>query len=121
MSAKYEDDLTDCLERQINHMKSVYSATFEKTLEPLELLNAIYDMELQSIYGDLYVLLCVFLCLPVTVSGGERVFSRTILIFKTNKQTKKTLFVPIFMPRDRLNGLARLSIVSRHRIWNLKT
>lgn len=60
-------------------MKSVNSAMFEKTLGPLELLNTIYDMELQSIYGDLCVLLRIFLCLPVTVLGNERAFSRMTL------------------------------------------
>lgn len=104
LSAKYKSDVTDSLESQIHHMKSIFSATFEKNLGPLELLNAIYDMELQSIYGDLCVLLRIFLSLPVTVSGGERAFSKLKLIKNYLRST---------MCQERLNSLAMLSIESQ--------
>ncbi len=66
LSEKYKNDLTDSPEDQIQHFKKIYSATFNDDLGPLDLLNAIYTKGLQSIYGDLCVLLRVFLSLPVT-------------------------------------------------------
>ncbi|CAK6975371.1 uncharacterized protein LOC114548239 [Scomber scombrus] len=75
LSEKYKNDLTESLDDQIQHLKNIYSATFEDGLGPLDLLNAVYTMGQQSIYGDLCVLLHIFLSLslPVTVTvAGER-------------------------------------------------
>lgn len=101
LSEKYKNDLTESLEDQIQHLKKIYSATFEDGLGPLDLLNAIYTRGLQSIYGDLCVLLHIFLSLPVTVAGGERAFSKMKIIKNYLRSN---------MSQERLNGLAMLSI-----------
>ena len=101
LSEKYKNDLTESLEDQIQHLKKIYSATFEDGLGPLDLLNAIYTMGLQSIYGDLCVLLRIFLSLPVTVAGGERAFSKMKIIKNYLRSN---------LSQERLNGLAMLSI-----------
>ena len=58
-------------------------------------------MGLQSIYGDLCVLLHIFLSLPVTVAGGEPAFSKMKIIKNYLRSN---------MSQERLNGLAMLSI-----------
>lgn len=58
-------------------------------------------LELQSIYGDLCVLLHIFLNQPVTVAAGERSFSKMKLIKNYLCST---------MSQERLNSLAMLSI-----------
>ena len=101
LTEKYKSDLTESLQDQILHIKKIYSATFQGKLGPLDLLNAIYKMGLQSIYGDLCILLRIFLSLPVTVAGGERAFSKMKLIKNYLRSN---------MSQERLNGLAMLSI-----------
>ena len=101
LTEKYKSDLTESIQDQILHIKKIYSATFKENLGSLDLLNAIYEMGLQSIYGDLCILLRIFLSMPVTVAGGERAFSKLKLI--KNYLCSK-------MSQERLNGLAMLSI-----------
>ena len=101
LTEKYKSDLTESLQDQILHIKKIYSATFKENLGSLDLLNAIYEMGLQSIYGDLCILLRIFLSMPVTVAGGERAFSKFKLI-KNYLRSK--------MSQERLNRLAMLSI-----------
>ncbi|KAJ7983405.1 hypothetical protein DPEC_G00379050 [Dallia pectoralis] len=101
LSEKYKNDLTESLKDQIQHLKKIYGDTFKDCLGPLDLLNAIYTMGLQSIYGDLCVLLRIFLSLSVTVAVGERAFSK-MRIIKNYLRSK--------MSQQRLNGLAMLSI-----------
>lgn len=52
LSEKYKNNLTESFEDQIQRLKKIYSATFEDGLGLLDLLNAIYTVGLQSIYGD---------------------------------------------------------------------
>ncbi|MBN3301139.1 ZMYM1 protein, partial [Amia calva] len=68
---------------------------------PLQLLREIHRFRLQSIYGDLCILLHIFLTFPVTVAGGERAFSKIKLIKNYLRST---------MSPERLNGHAILSI-----------
>lgn len=66
LSAKYKDDLTDCLKRQINHIKSVYNPIFERNLESLGLLNAIYDMGGEHVFTKMKLInktICALLCM----------------------------------------------------------
>lgn len=43
---KYSKDLSEDLEKQMLHLKKIYSATFAGSSTPLELLNRIYDLKL---------------------------------------------------------------------------
>lgn len=62
----------------------------------------LYEMGLQSIYGDLCILLRIYLSKPVwLLAGSERAFSKLKLI-KNDLRSK--------MSQERLNGLAMLSI-----------
>ncbi|KAK2863758.1 hypothetical protein Q7C36_002912 [Tachysurus vachellii] len=101
LTTKYNKDLTAELE---NEMKTIYSATFSNSLPPLELLNAIYKMQLRSIFGEVCIALRIFCTLPVTVAGGERAFSKLKLVKNYLRST---------MSQERLNSLALLSIESK--------
>ena len=77
---KYSSDLTPDFENQVRHLNSVYAANFPPNLSPLELLNAICRLQLQSIFGEVCIALRIFCTLPVTVGGGERAFSKLKMI-----------------------------------------
>lgn len=51
------------------HLKRIYSATFSGSSTLMELLNRIYDMRIESIYGYIWIALRIFCTLPVTVAG----------------------------------------------------
>lgn len=87
LTAKYNKDLTGELENKILHLNSIYSATFSNNLSPLELLNAIYKMQLQSIFGEVCIALRMLCTLPVSVAGGEQAFSKLKLVKK--KETEQ--------------------------------
>lgn len=101
LKSKYSKDLSEDFEKQMLHLKSIYSATFSVSLTPIELLNRIYDMKLESIYGDICIALRIFCTLPVSVAGGERSFSKLKIIKNYMRST---------MSQERLNNLAILSI-----------
>ncbi len=83
----------------------MYNATFVYCQSPLDLLNLIYRMQLQSIFGE--VCIAVHICsLPVSVSGAERAFSKLKLV-KNDLRSTQT--------QKRFNSLARLSIESQLR------
>lgn len=104
LTRKYHRDLTAEFENEMLHLHTIYSATFPHTLSPLELLNAIYKMQLQSIFGEICIALRIFCTLPVTVAGGERAFSKMRLVKNYLRST---------MSQERLNSLALLSIESQ--------
>lgn len=79
---KYSSDLTPDSENQVRHLNRVYASNFPPNLSPLELLNAICKLQLQSIFGEVCIALRLFSTLPVTVAGGERAFS-TLKLIKT--------------------------------------
>uniref|UniRef100_A0A1A8C8N8 HAT C-terminal dimerisation domain-containing protein n=3 Tax=Nothobranchius TaxID=28779 RepID=A0A1A8C8N8_NOTKA len=101
---KYYKDLTAEFENEMLHLRTIYGATFPHIRSPLELLNAIYRMQLQSIFGEVCIGLRIFCTLPVTVAGGERAFSKLKLVKNYLRST---------MSQDRLNSLALLSIESQ--------
>ncbi|GAA6104857.1 uncharacterized protein LOC116409794 [Tachysurus ichikawai] len=78
--SKYTQDLTTGFENEVRHLKSVYNATFADSHSPLDLLNSIYRMQLQSIFGEVCVAVRIFCTLPVSVSGAERAFSKLKLV-----------------------------------------
>lgn len=82
LAKMYDTDLSEKFENEVLHFRTIYDATFSKTLSSLELLNAIWKMQLQSIFGELCIVLRIFCTLPVTVAGGERAFSKLKLVKK---------------------------------------
>ena len=76
----------------------------DQDLSPLQLLNAIYNLQLQSIFGEICIALRIFCTLPVSVAGGERAFSKMKLVKNYLRST---------MSQDRLNRLALLSVESQ--------
>ena len=76
----------------------------DQDLSPLQLLNAIYNLQLQSIFGEICIALRIFYTLPVSVAGGERAFSKIKLVKNYLRST---------MSQDRLNSLALLSVESQ--------
>lgn len=99
--SKYREDLTPHFESEIRHLNAIFSATFPSCSTCLDLLNAIYNMQLQSIYGEVCIALRIFCTLPVTVAGGQRAFSKLNLVKSFLRST---------MSQERLNNLAILSI-----------
>lgn len=97
-------DAESALLSEVRHLNSVYRATFPGCLSPIDLLNSIYQMQLQSIFGQVCIVLRIFCTLPVTVAGGERAFSKLKLIKN---------YLRSAMLQDRLCLLAILSTESK--------
>ena len=88
----------------MNHITMVHNANLvRKQLGALELLNALAEYRLESIFSNLSVSLRMFLIAPATKASAERSFSKLRLI----KNYLKSI-----MNQDRLTNLARLSIES---------
>ncbi|KAG8444242.1 hypothetical protein GDO86_009431 [Hymenochirus boettgeri] len=97
----YPHDFTDTLLGELQHLHKVYEATFSEELQPLDLLNAIYNLQLQGIFGEICIALRIFTTLPLSVAEGERAFSKLSLIKNYQRST---------MSEQRLNSLAVISI-----------
>ncbi|KAG8582256.1 hypothetical protein GDO81_007971 [Engystomops pustulosus] len=97
----YPNDFTSSLLSELQHLQKVYEATFPENMGPLDLLNAIYELELQGIFGEVCIALRIFTTLPLSVAEGERAFSKLSLIKNYLRST---------MSEQRLNSLAILSI-----------
>lgn len=69
---KYSGDLTPDFENEVRHLNSVYASNVLPNLSPLELLNAICKLQLQSIFGEVCIALCIFCTLPVTVAAFRK-------------------------------------------------
>ena len=81
----------------------VYNANFgRKQLGALELLNALAEYRLESIFLNLSVSLRMFFTAPATVASSERNFSK----FKLIKNYLRSA-----TDQDRLTNLARLNRV----------
>lgn len=90
-------------ENEVRHLKSVYNATFADCQSPFDLLNSIYRMQLQSIFGEVCIAVCLFCTLPLSVSGVERAFSKLKLVKNSGLPKLKR----------GLNSLSRLSVESQ--------
>ncbi|XP_029435922.1 zinc finger MYM-type protein 1-like [Rhinatrema bivittatum] len=97
----YPEDFTSSLLSELQHLRKVYEATFPEDMGPLDLLNSIYKLELQGIFGEVCIALRIFTTLPLSVAEGERAFSKLSSIKNYLRST---------MSEQRLNGLAILSI-----------
>jgi hypothetical protein len=104
LTRAYPKDLTAGCKEGVLHLKKIHQATFPQALSPLQLLNAIYNLQLRSIFGEICIALRIFCTLPVSVAGGERAFSKMKLVKNYLRST---------MSQDRLNSLALLSIESQ--------
>ena len=106
LAEKYFKDISskEDLVQEMNHTTMVHNANFDiKQLSALELLNALAEYRLESIFPNLTVSLRMFLTVPTTIASAERSFSKLKLIKN---------YLTSSMGQDRLINLARLSIES---------
>ena len=103
IAEKYSKDISsEDPVQEMNHIRIVSIGIFGgKQLGALELLNALTEYRLSSIFSKLSVSLRIFRTAPVTATSAERCFSRLGLITNYPRST---------MDQDRLSNLARLSI-----------
>ena len=100
----YSADLTEKFTNDVSLLlrsKSIFLKPNSFYISPLDLLNKIYSLEMQSILPEVCIALRMFLCLPVTVAEGERSFS-THSFLKNSLRTT--------LSQERLNSLALISI-----------
>ena len=105
LAEKYSNDISsEDLVQEMNHITMVHNANCgRKQLGALELLNALTEYRLKSIFSNLCVSLRMFLTAPVTVTSVERKFNKLKLI---------TNYLRYIMDQVRLNNLAKLCILS---------
>ena len=78
LGEKYSQDISsEGLVQEINHISMVHTANFgTKQLGALELLNALSEHKLESIFPNISISLRMFLTAPATVASAERSFSK---------------------------------------------
>ena len=64
---------------EIRHLSNVHETLFEKVTS-LDLLNKIFEKGLQNLFPQTCVALRIFVSIPVSVSQGERSFSKLALV-----------------------------------------
>ena len=102
----YTQDLTENFESQfklLRRSRSILLQPERTKIKPLDLLNAIYHLELHSIMPEICIALRIFLCFSVSVAEGERSFNSLGSIKSRFRTT---------MLQHRLNSLAIISIES---------
>ena len=102
LAEKYSEEIRskEDFVQKISHITTVYHANFgSKQLGAMELLNALAEYRLESVFPNLSVSLKMFLTAPATVASAERSFCKLKLIKNYLRST---------MDQD----LARLSIGS---------
>lgn len=104
---QYKKDISKNFCEEIVHLKHVSASVFGSKTEisPIELLNKIYEKKLEQIFINVITAIRLFLTFPVTVSSGERAFSKLSNTLKTWQRASTG--------QDRLNSLALLSIEHR--------
>ena len=99
---EYDKDVSSDLTEEVKHLKSIYSANLQgECLHPLELLNKLHKLKLESLFPNIVIAIRIFCTIPVTVAEAERSFSK----LKQIKSVQRSV-----MKQDRLNGLATLAI-----------
>ena len=78
---------------EISHLKQIHQSNImvqgeTLILKPLDLLNKISTLKLNSLFPNVCIALRMFLTLPVTVATGERSFSKLKII--KNKMRNST-------------------------------
>ena len=107
LAKKYSKDTSskEDLVEEMDHITMVHNAIFgRKQLDALELLNALAEYRLESIFPNFSVSLRVFLTAPATVASEERSFSKLKIIKNYFRST---------IGQDRLTNLAGLSKLSQ--------
>jgi len=73
---EYEKDVSSDLTEEVKFLRSIYSANFQSECHnPLELLNALYQLKLESLFPNVVIALRIFCTIPATVAEAERSFS----------------------------------------------
>ena len=77
----YTDVVSKELLQELKHLKAFHSSNFgNQILKPLDLLNKITSLNLESVFSNISIALRILLTLPVTVASAERSFSKLKLI-----------------------------------------
>ena len=104
--AVYKSDVSKDLVKEMILLKKISLANLEDVqLSPLQLLNKLHDVRLESLFPNVCISLRIFCTLPVTVASAERSFSQLKRIKSYGRST-------IMAHRKRLQGLALLCIES---------
>lgn len=85
---------------EVCHLSTIRETLIGK-VNSLELLNKIFEKGLQNLFPQTCVGLRIFISIPVSVSQGERSFSKLALVKNCLRST---------MGQDRLSALAMLSL-----------
>lgn len=112
---EYKDDVTlEELRDEMKHLKSIHAANLQPSqtdaesentaiLKPLQLLNKLTALHLNTLFPNCCVALRIFCSIPVTVAEGERSFSCLARIKNCLRST---------MCQERLTDLGTLAIES---------
>eukprot|EP00731_Ephydatia_muelleri_P000596 Em0001g596a len=102
--AMYKSDVSKDLVKEMILLKKISLANLgDVQLSPLQLLNKLHDVRLESLFPNICISLRIFCTLPVTVASAERSFSQLKRIKSYGRST---------MAQERLHGLALLCIES---------
>lgn len=73
---RYPKDLGDDLSDELQSLKLIFSSNFgDKIISPIDLLNKIKTLNLETLFPNLSVALRIFATIPATVASAERSFS----------------------------------------------
>ena len=101
----YDRDVQTEIVDEISHLKSIHAANIKENLSSsLLLLNKLAELNLSSLFPNLWIALRIFLTLLVTVASGERSF---FVLTRVKSNLRAT------MGQQRLVNLALLSIKNR--------
>lgn len=101
----YGNDVNENLLDEIIHLKDIFDANFgDESSQPVNLLQEIHNLKLQTIFPNFVIMLRIFLTIPVTVAEAERSFSTLSRIKNVLRST---------MLQERLSNLGLLAIESR--------
>lgn len=89
------------LHNEISTYKILYPKNNTDSSFPIDILNYITKKNLQSLFPNLFIVLRIYLTLPISVASGERSFSKL-------KQIKN--YLRTSMSQERLSDLAIISI-----------
>lgn len=102
LAKQYPNDLdADVLMDEVQSMRRLTSTIIsDENISSLALLNAIHKKGLQTLFPQICVTLRIFTSIPVTVSDGERSFSKLALVKNNLRST---------MGQERLSSLMVLA------------
>lgn len=99
---RYPKDLGDDLSDELQSLKLIFSSNFgDKIISPIDLLNKIKTLNLETLFPNLSVALRIFATIPATVASAERSFS---VLNRVKNVLRST------MCQDRLSSLGVLAV-----------